>query len=318
MSKIPMRGNLSQRFLTELTSGNLRNVIKHIIDDKELDIQVRDNYLNIYYKGGNILRIKPKPKPFFFDKFYFYLGHPNGYPKSHIENVALGKEREINPRTTQPIPSKSEALEIVSDLNMMLKNLIQYLPEHPSEFFSKAKSVMNSWFDKWSHQERHDQQDISTANRSAESDSDLAVIDIEFAVSTNKPYNKAKNKNGKHKVCRFDIIAVDHIGQLYVIELKQNMAADSVENSANVKVHKSDFDDTIGNDGKNLFAQEMAQVAEIKKALGILPKSVQVDTLATPLFAVAYSGDNPEAFNEKYRNEGLCVIEVLADRKLKK
>ena len=62
----------------------------------------------------------------------------------------------------------------------------------------------------------------------------------------------------------------------------------------------------------------MAQVAEIKKALGVLPKSVQVDTLATPLFAVAYSGDNPEAFNEKYRNEGLCVIEVLADRKLKK
>lgn len=109
-----MRGNLSRRFLTELTSGKFRNVIKHIIDDKELDIQVRDNYLNIYYKGGNILRIKPQS--FFFDKFYFYLGHPNGYPKSHIEKVAAGKE--INPRTTQPIPSKSEALEIVSDLEM--------------------------------------------------------------------------------------------------------------------------------------------------------------------------------------------------------
>ncbi len=313
---MPMRGNLSQRFLTELTSGNLRNVIKHILDDTELDIQVRDNYLNIYYKGGNILRIRPHS--FFFDKFYFYLGHPNGYPKSHIVKVVGGKEKEISLRTTQPIPSISEALEIVSNLDMKLNELIQYLPEHPDKFFSQAKSVMNSWFDKWSHQERRDQQDISTANRSADSDSDLAVIDIEFAVSTNKPYNKAKNKNGKHKVCRFDIIAVDHIGQLYVIELKQNMAADSVENSANVKVHKSDFDDTIGNDGKNLFAQEMAQVAEIKKTLGVLPKSVQVDTLATPLFAVAYSGDNPEAFNEKYRNEGLCVIEVLADRKLKK
>lgn len=122
---MPMRGNLSQRFLTELTSGNLRNVIKHILDDTELDIQVRDNYLNIYYKGGNILRIRPHS--FFFDKFYFYLGHPNGYPKSHIVKVVGGKEKEISLRTTQPIPSISEALEIVSNLDMKLNELIQYL-----------------------------------------------------------------------------------------------------------------------------------------------------------------------------------------------
>lgn len=316
MSKIPMRGNLSQQFLTKLTKGNLQSVIKYILGDTDLDVQLRDNYLNVYYKGGNILRIKPKTV--FFDKFYFYWGHPNGYPKSYVEKVANGKEKEINPRTTRPIPSKSEALEIVSSLDMMLNKLVQYLPKHPEAFFTQAKSVMDSWFDKWSHQERHDQQEISIMNRSAGSDSDLAVIDIEFAVSTNKPYNKAKNKKGKDKVCRFDIIAVDHVGQLYVIELKQNEAADSVDNSANVQVHKSDFDDTIGNDDKNLFAQEMAQVAEQKKALGILSKSLHVDTSLSPVFAVAYSGDNPKVFNEKYRKEGICVVEVSTDRKLKK
>ena len=315
MSRLPLRGDFSQKFLAKLTNGNLRDVIKHILDDKELDVQVRDNYLNIYNKGGNILRIKPQT--FFFDKFYFYLGHPNGYQKSHIEKVANGKEKEINPRTARPIPSKSEAMRIVKDLETMSENLVKYLPEHPEKYFPQAKSVMNSWFDIWSHQERHDQQDISTANRSADSDSDLAVIDIEFAVSANKPYNKAKNKNGKIKNCRFDIIAVDNFGQLYIIELKQNEAADSIKNSANVQVHKSDFDYTIGNDNKNLFAQEMAQVVTIKKALGVLPDSVHVNTLAAPIFAVAYSGNNPKAFNEKYREEGLCVIEVLSNRKLK-
>lgn len=174
-----MRGNFSQKFLTELSNGKLRDVIKYILDDTEMDVQVRDNYLNIYYKGGNILRIKPQT--FFFDKFYFYLGHPNGYPKSHIEKVASGKEKEINHRTTRPIPSKSEAMDIVSNLDMMSNKLIQYLPENPEKFFSQAKSVMDSWFGIWSHQERHDQQEISTTNRSADSNSDLAVIDIEYA-----------------------------------------------------------------------------------------------------------------------------------------
>lgn len=47
MSKIPMRGNFSQKFLTELTNGKLRDVIKYILDDTEMDVQVRDNYLNI-------------------------------------------------------------------------------------------------------------------------------------------------------------------------------------------------------------------------------------------------------------------------------
>ena len=150
------------------------------------------------------------------------------------------------------------------------------------------------------------------------SESDLAVIDIEFAVSINKLYNKAKNSKGKNKVCRFDIIAVDCKGQLYVVELKQNAAADSSDNSANVKVHRKDFDDTIGNDIDCLFAKEMAQVINVKKNLGLLPKNVDIDTTLKPIFAVAYSGKDSDLFNEKYRKQGIYVIEVLEDKKLRK
>lgn len=316
MTNITMRGNLSKSFLNRLCEGDLCAIINEIIDDSELDVQVRDNYLNVYYKGGNILRIKPQS--FQFDKFYFYLGHPKGFPKTHVEKVASRKQNEINPRTKQPIPTEIEADQIMSELNEKYDDLMQLLPENPGSFFTKAKSVMDEWFVKWEHQERDDQQAITERNKTADSESDLAVIDIEFAVSVNKPYNKAKNSKGKNKVCRFDIIAVDYKGQLYVIELKQNEAADSDDNSANVKVHKKDFDDTIGNDIDCLFAKEMAQVVNIKKNIGLLPANVNVDISLNPVFAVAYSGKNSEAFNKKYRKEKLCVIEVLKDKKLRK
>ena len=316
MSDIPIRGNLSDRFLKRLRERDLRPIIKMIADDGELDVQVRDNSLNVYYRGGNILLIKPQS--FQFDKFYFYLGHPKGFPKTHVKKVANGQQNEINPRTRRPIPTIDEAQQIMRELDDKLKNLMKLLPDNPQDFFAKAKSAMDQWFEKWEHQERDDQQAITTRNNCAESESDLAVIDIEFAVSVNKPYNKAKNMDGKNKVCRFDMIAVDCKGRLYVIELKQNGAADSEDNSANVAVHKKDFDGTIGNDVNGLFAKEMAHLVEVKKQLGTLPASVFVDTTLNPIFAVAYSGENPEASNEKYRKEGICVVEVLEDKKLRK
>ncbi len=316
MNDITTRGNLSRAFLKRLKEGDLSPIIKKIIDDMELDVQVRGNYLNVYYRGGNILRIKPQSLQ--FDKFYFYLGNPKGFPKSYVEKAAMGKQNEISPRTKQPIPTQIEAKQIISELEEKYKNLMLLLPENPEKFFAKAKSIMDAWFDKWKHQERDDQQAITERNKTADSESDLAVIDIEFAVSINKPYNKAKNSKGENKLCRFDIIAVDSKGQLYVVELKQNEAADSDDNSANVKVHKKDFDDTIGNDIDCLFAKEMAQVVNIKKELGLLPENVDIDTTLKPIFAVAYSGKESDVFNEKYREQGIYVIEVLGDKKLRK
>ncbi|MDE6485072.1 MAG: hypothetical protein K2L14_06745 [Duncaniella sp.] len=316
MKDTTTRGNLSKTFLKRLTEGDLNTIIKQIIDDNELDIQVRDNYLNVYYKGGNILRIKPQK--FQFDKYYFYLGHPKGFPKSHVDKVANDKPSKINPRTTDPIPTLTEARQIVSELDEKHRVLMNLLPESPDIFIDEAKSVMDTWFSIWNKQERDDQQAITLRNNAFDSKSDLVVIDIEFAVSVNKPYNKAKNSKGKNKVCRFDIIAVDFKGQLYVIELKQNRPADGKGNSANVKIHRQDFDDTIGNDVNHLLAEEMAQVVKIKKELGILPANVKVDTTRNPIFAVAYSGKDPETFNSKYRKEGICVIEVLENKKLRK
>ena len=61
----------SKELLRKLTNGEYKEIIEFAAKrENNLDVQIRDNYLNIYYRGGNLLRIHPRS--FFFDEFYFH------------------------------------------------------------------------------------------------------------------------------------------------------------------------------------------------------------------------------------------------------
>ena len=59
-------------FMEDLKDGNLKPILERVKADNTLDLQIRDNYINIYYRGGNLLKIEPKKKkePFHFDEKY--------------------------------------------------------------------------------------------------------------------------------------------------------------------------------------------------------------------------------------------------------
>ena len=314
----PKRGYLSDGFRKKLTSGKQSDILKYILSDPDLDIQLRDNYINMYYKGGNILRMGPQS--FQFDKFYFYRRKDGTkpFPKTYVENIAKGKPENISKRTKEPVPSEEEAKNIIESLQEKANALIVSLNTDVSGYFSKAKSIMDAWFRDWEKAERNDQHTIALNNRSWGKSNDLVVLDIEFAVSRNHPYNKARNKKGETKVCRFDIIAVDRNGQIYVIELKQNEVADSEGNKANVNVHTEDFDNTVGSTDAQSFMDEIFDLVKTKQSLQILQESIVVDKSSRPIFAVAYSGKHADDFNTKYRAQGITVVEVVGDRKLLK
>lgn len=60
---------ISEKFQKDLCSGILHPILTNVHRDNNLTVEIRHNYINIYYRGGNMLRISEK-KPaynFFFD-----------------------------------------------------------------------------------------------------------------------------------------------------------------------------------------------------------------------------------------------------------
>ncbi|PKM86491.1 MAG: hypothetical protein CVU87_12030, partial [Firmicutes bacterium HGW-Firmicutes-12] len=52
---------ISDKFIVDLKEGPLRPVLDSVLCDDTLCLEIRDNYINIYYRGGNMLRIAEKP-----------------------------------------------------------------------------------------------------------------------------------------------------------------------------------------------------------------------------------------------------------------
>jgi hypothetical protein len=51
-----MRG-LSKEFLAALTSGFLAELTREVKEDSDLDLEIRENYINLYYKGNSLLKL---------------------------------------------------------------------------------------------------------------------------------------------------------------------------------------------------------------------------------------------------------------------
>jgi hypothetical protein len=143
---------LSQTFMNDLLNpdGLLHPILDRVKQDHTLMLSIRKDYINIYYRGGNILRVKEQssgPYSSFFDNKY----NNSGVPSSGLPDA---------------IESQDAARAWVDS-------------------FQELKGIMDSYFSQYSKSEREFQQLIARENNfsTIANQSEYYVSDIEFADS---------------------------------------------------------------------------------------------------------------------------------------
>jgi len=275
-SKYPGRGIHKEDVFESLQTGKLRLMLNVINDDDDLDVQIRNDYLNIYFKGGNIAKVNSE-NSVGFDMFYFYLEHDKT-PKKDImkdENIVPG-------------------LKAKRDKLISLFKGGDY-----KQYFSLAKKAMTKWLRIHDKPERMEQHTLSIENQYNKSD--YTIIDLEYQVSTKSDFACTFIPAGRTdpKKPRFDIIAVDKQGRLCVIELKKG--SKSLEGTSGLEEHWTCYQESIARDPKSFIA-EMKQVLKQKKEFSLITNQLEIKDSSLE-FMFAYSFDDKttdEEQNEKF------------------
>ena len=298
----------NEKFWKNLTKGEYKEIIDFASQrENELDVQIRDNYLNIYYQGGNLLRVHPRC--LYFDEFYFHRGAKD-MRKTHLIDKCKKRDEACIARWEDYKNRRKEMLDILNEKRDM------------ATYCKEMKRIMKEWEADLhtigiSHDEKNAQQQISMNNRGA---TDYTVVDLEYAVSTTS--NFKYNGDSTKKVPRVDLIAVDKSGQLYVIELKTGLKA--IDGNSGIRAHMDCFKHSIGSDSNNDFINEMDKLLGQKQELKLIENNARIDTSKQPRFIFAFS-DEPgknqyEVFVEACKERGYNdeVIYVDNDYQLKK
>jgi hypothetical protein len=281
-----------------------------------LDIQLRGGYINIYYRGGNLLKLyfngKEALQPDSFDKWYFYQPTKESVlTKTDIERLCKAEFEAWYKETSEKPGNKynhyryiysnfeknrRKAIEIKGILKDKKNDLLSRLQKSTeyseiASIMEELKTTMDNWKKSMKETGRRDtvsgervvQHYISLFNKEYDKDTDYLVLDLEYAISSHAFYRDDRTPN---KQPRIDIVAIEKgTGQLYVMELKYGMGV--VDGNAGVDVHYSDYLNTVGDDEKWMyFWDDINTLLAAKKELNFfLDKNKVVLKKEKPKFA---------------------------------
>jgi len=66
---------LNSKFIYDLKNDKLNQLLQAVNIDDTLCLEIRENYINIYYRGGNILRITQNANDYIFEFDFNYCKH---------------------------------------------------------------------------------------------------------------------------------------------------------------------------------------------------------------------------------------------------
>ncbi len=272
------KGIHSEQFIKALESGHLKPMLD-LVNTKEhgdLDVQIRNNYINIYYNGGNIAKIRNE-KSIELDEFYF----------------CLEKDRSRN------VISQDEAT--MGELKLKRDALIgKFKKGDFATYFSEVKELMDTWLFAYNKPELIAQHQLTIDNRYGASD--YTIIDLAYQVSTESAFAcKLKGANGKAKKPKFDIVAVDKDGKLCVIEFKKGPGA--LTGVSGLKEQYECYKQSIDLNHE-AFINEMKNLLKQKQSFNLIDKQVEIKSLASEfMFAFAFASNHKEREERLFERE---------------
>lgn len=260
---------LKDAFLKDcLPGGLLHPVVDLVRGDHTLDFQIRNNYVNIYYRGGNILKISTA-------RGCYRGGFSSGYDKQGRFDL-------------KPLPSIPDQ---APDAGTWV------------DAISRTKSAMNSYFamerDKT---EGEFQQLICRDNNVGKTGnvSDFCLCDVEYHIQ--KKLLERAGGNGA-KGMRFDMIALRRPrpgdarkgeSRLAIVEVKYGDGA--LTGSASLAQHVEDVDEFLGLDGLvSELKESMLLVHDQKRRLKLIADDEPIERISDekPLLILVIANHDP-------------------------
>ncbi|MGI6450476.1 MAG: hypothetical protein ACOX3R_09315 [Desulfitobacteriia bacterium] len=143
-----MRG-LLETFLNDLKNGILTEILERVKADATLDLEIRENYINIYYRGGNALKIIEKSA--------------STYEFSMDTGYIVDSELKANLERPQIVNNASSVSEWLKNLPVIKDQMDLYFGRNSKEREYQQVVVLENNYG-------------STAN-----DTDYYICDIEYA-----------------------------------------------------------------------------------------------------------------------------------------
>jgi hypothetical protein len=227
---------LSNQFISDLQlkDGLLHPILTLAQRDKTLDLEIRDRYINIYYRGGNLTRIKSKGEDYVATFKFSYLGAE--WQKNVPEDLF---EKPLN-----------------ADLvRKWIRNV------------GNIKQGMDLWFGAHPKDEREFQQLLIRENNFAHTagGTDYFILDIEYAKQDARFDAVAlewESSGIKRQLRGYE-------PKLAFIEIKYGDGA--LSGTSGIKEHIRALDAYLGRGGLEEIQREMIELLRQKRELGLVP-----------------------------------------------
>ncbi len=126
---------LSGNFINSLAHGSLKPLLERVKIDPDLDLQIRNGYINIYYKGNNLLKVKDNEylSVEMHDKFKPEISVPINL--KNIEGCKLFVDHDLPIIKEKIITNKAKSKSFEIEYEQLLIRANNYTKKVNSEFF---------------------------------------------------------------------------------------------------------------------------------------------------------------------------------------